>query len=61
MASCLCSVSFLTMILTYLANLEISFLLPMIHNVRLDFFDGYLLGVLEDVGSWQRTQRGLYF
>lgn len=37
------------MILIYIANLEIAFLLPMIYNVRLDFFDRSLLEVLEDV------------
>lgn len=40
---------FLAMILTYIVNLEIAFFLPMIHKVRLDFFDRSLLQVLEDV------------
>lgn len=48
------------MILIYIANLEIAFLLPMIYNVRLDFFDRSLLEVLEDVSRCQRTQKWLY-
>lgn len=48
------------MILIYIANLEIAFLLPMIYNVRLDFFDRSLLEVLEDVSRCQRIQKWLY-
>lgn len=48
------------MILIYIANLEIAFLLPMIYNVRLDFFDRSLLEVLDDVSRCQRTQKWLY-
>lgn len=48
------------MILIYIANLEIAFLLPIIYNVRLDFFDRSLLEVLEDVSRCQRTQKWLY-
>lgn len=46
---------FLAVILTYIVNLEIAFLL-----VRLDFFDRSLLEVLEDVSRWERTQKWLY-
>lgn len=51
---------FLAVILTYIVNLEIAFLLPTIHNVRLDFFDRPLLEILEDVSRWERTQKWLY-
>lgn len=51
---------FLAVILTYIVNLEIAFLLPTIHNVRLDFFDRSLLEVLEDVSRWEGTQKWLY-
>lgn len=48
------------MVLIYIVNLEIAFLLPMIYNMRLDFFDRSLLEVLEDVSRHQRTQKWLY-
>lgn len=60
MASRLCSFSFLN-ILTYLSNLGISFLLPMTYNMRLDFFDGYLLEVLEDVRNLAENTEMLIF
>lgn len=48
---------FWIVILSYLTELEIPFLLPRIYNVRLDFFAGYFPEVLE-ASRWQRTQRG---
>lgn len=50
---------FLAIILTYLVNLKIAFL-SMIYHVKLDFFDRFLLEVLEDVGRWRRAQKWLY-
>lgn len=57
---CVLLLLFLARITTYIANLEIAFLLPKTYNVRLDFFDRSLLEVLEDVIRWQRTQKQLY-